>query len=187
MHAGCSGVGAHGHVDRQDRIHDEVAEADGLNACAMTLAVRVPGHDADAGARLGHDDVGDGAVAHDAVAYAHTDGVAGAAEHAIGDDHMFARLVFAQHFGVAAQGDAIVARSDDAIADRHMAAAVDVKAVAIGRGRRVGDGQPANVRMVAPNQQECPIRRVDEGHIAYGDIPALAEKDHLTGRQPGMA
>lgn len=152
-------------------IQLEVGEGDVRNRDAFDTFRAVFGNDADGRARLRDDDVGECAVAHDAAADADAQSVGVAAlEYAVRDGDHLAGLRRGQPRIVAAEGDAVIGRVDDAIGYGDETAAVDVDAVLIGDVDVAVDVDVADGGEFAAMEEACPVGGVAKIDIVDPDV-----------------
>ncbi len=90
-----------------------------------------------------------------------------AGDLAVGDRHVLSRARSAESIGALQDDRIIVRRVDRAIGDAHVAAAIDVDAIAVGVDLDVVDGE-----VVHAGRQDAEVAAHQEGHIAYDDVAA---------------
>lgn len=152
-------------------IQLEVGEGDVRNRDAFDTFRSVFGDDADGRARLRDDDVGERAVAHDAATDADAQRVGVAAlEHAVRDGDHLAGLRRGQPRIVAAEGDAVIGRVDDAIGYGDETAAIDVDAVLIGDVDVAVDVDVADGGEFAAMEETGPVRGVAKIDVVDPDV-----------------
>ena len=94
---------------------------------------------------------------------------------------MLADLLILQETVVAADGDAIIARIDDAIGYGYVAAAVDINAVAVEEGGGIAGLETADGYVFTAVEEASPAGLIADGDIFHQNALTLDEAQELTG------
>jgi len=109
------------------------------------------------------------------------DGTGAAGHGAVGDNDVVAGAVFLE-LATVFQADAVVAAGDMAVGDAHVAAVVEVDAVAVADFQVVEQGDAVNHGILAANEMYRPIGTVSDGHVADAEVAhCLQGEDVWTG------
>ena len=132
----------------------------------------------DAKTGIGADDVVEGDVANRTVARpANADGALVGAQHAVREGHALARTHLAHLLLVRADDQRVVLRVDDAVRNRHVAAAAEVETVAIRELAVALDTHAAALYAVAVEEPGAPTARLVDEHVIEADVLAAHEED----------
>ena len=135
--------------------------------------------DAETGVRT--DDVVEGDIADRAVARpADADGALIGPQHAVREGHALARTHLAHLLLVRADDQRVVLRVDDAVRNRHIAAAAEVETVAVRELAVALDAHAAALHAVAVEEPRAPAARLVDEHVVEADVLATHEEDATT-------
>lgn len=108
----------------------------------------------------------------------------GGTQNAVGDSDVRAgELLLVQRSCISANGDGVVARINNAVADGDKTATVDINAVGVGVGAVVEHVQTAHLNVIAAVEEAAPAGGVLNADILNADMGAFHKADKLSRTQ----